>query len=77
MTKRLVRILDFFVILTILISQLGLMSDALTKASAAPAQDNISTNPSFAGVTISNVRIGRGGNVAYMSPGSIFSLSMD
>src|SRR5258706_11894668 len=77
MTKRLVRVFDVFVILTILISQLSLISGTVRNASAAPAPDSMPTNLSFAGVTISNVSINSGGNSGFVSPGSTFRLRMD
>ena len=45
--------------------------------SAAPAQETIPTNPSYLGVTLSNVRINGGGNTGFVSPGSSFSVSLD
>ncbi|HXD12068.1 MAG TPA: CSLREA domain-containing protein, partial [Anaerolineales bacterium] len=77
MTKRLARFFDIFVILTILISQFGMVSGAMLDAGAAPAPDLIPTSSSFAGVTISNVRINSGGNSGFVSPGSTFRLTMD
>src|SRR5258706_5883271 len=77
MTKRLVRVFDVFVILTILISQLSLISGTVRNASAAPAPDSIPTNPSFAGVTISNVRINSGGYKGVCVSRCSFILSHD
>ena len=77
MNKKLIRVFDVFTILAVLISQLGFMSSAVVKVDAAPVQDGIPTSPSFAGVTLSNVRINDGDNTEFVSPGSIFSLSMD
>src|SRR5690349_13036074 len=77
MTTKLVRLFDVFVILTVLISQLSLISGTVRDAGAAPARDSISTSPSFAGVTISNVRINGGGSSTFLAPGSTFTLSLD
>ena len=77
MNKKLVRLFDIFTILSVLISQLGFMSGAVTGAIAAPTQDNIPTSPSFAGVTLSNVRVNNGSNIGFVSPGATFNLSMD
>src|SRR5260221_10286466 len=77
MTERLVRFFDVFVMLTILISQLSLISGTVRDAGAAPARYSVPTSPSFAGVTISNVRINSGSSTGFVAPGSIFRLSMD
>ena len=77
MNKKLVRLFDIFTILSVLISQLGFMSGAVTGAIAAPTQDNIPTSPSFAGVTLSNVRVNNGSNIGFVAPGATFNLSMD
>src|SRR5215510_13069609 len=77
MMKKLVRSYYVFMILAILIAQLGLVPNAVMKASAAPAQDAVPPRPSFAGVTISNVQINGGGNSAFLAPGSTFTLSLD
>jgi hypothetical protein len=77
MNKKLVRVFDVFVILIILMAQPGFVSGIVLEASAAPAQDTILTNPSFAGVTISNVKINGGDNTGYVTADGTFSLSMD
>jgi CSLREA domain-containing protein len=77
MYKTPVRPFFIFTILAVLISQFGLMPTIALVVSAAPAWDEIPTNPSFAGVTISNVKINGGSNTEFVSPGSTFSLSMD
>ena len=77
MTKRLVYPFYAFVILAVLLSQFGLMPNAVVMVGAAPVRDTIPTSPSFAGVTISNVRINSGSNSGFVSPGSTFSLGVD
>ncbi len=77
MAKRLVRSFSVLIILVVVFSQLGLSPAARRSAAAAPALDPIPTNPSFLGVTLSNVKINGGSNTAYVAPGSTFSLSMD
>ncbi len=77
MAIKLFRSFHLFTILAVLISQIGLISIAATEVGAAPAQYVIPTSPGFAGVTISNVRINEGSNIAFISPGSTFSVSMD
>ena len=77
MTKKTVRYFNIFTILIVLISQVGLLSLPTLDVAAAPAQDTIPLRPSFAGVTISNVHINRGGNSSFIAPGSTFSLSLD
>jgi CSLREA domain-containing protein len=77
MAMKLFRAFHIFTILAVLISQIGLISIATTEVSAAPAQYVIPASPGFAGVTISNVRINEGSNIAFVSPGSTFSVSMD
>ena len=77
MTKKLVRVFDVFIILAVLISQLGLVSGTALDANAAPMREKVHIDSSFAGLTLSNVRINGGGDVAYIAPSSVFSLSMD
>src|SRR5215510_5364820 len=77
MMKKLVRSYYVFMILAILIAQLGLVPNSVVPVSAAPAQDTVPSRPSFAGVTISNVQINGGGNSAFLAPGSTFTLSLD
>src|SRR5215207_4244801 len=77
MAMKLFRSFHVFTILAILISQIGLISIGATEVGAASAQYVIPTSPGFAGVTISNVRISEGNNIAFVSPGSTFSVSMD
>ena len=74
---KLFRSFHIFTILAVLISQIGLISIGATDVSAAPAPYVIPASPGFAGVTISNVRISEGSNIAFVSPGSTFSVSMD
>ena len=77
MARKLFRSFHIFIVLTVLLSQSGLASMGVIHAGAAPAQYVIPTSPNFGGVTISNVSINEGSNIAFVSPGSLFSASMD
>jgi len=87
MVKRTIRYFNIFTILIVLIFQTSLLSIPSRAVTAAPAQDDNSGSWSFAGVTISNVRIHSGNTsggesdddhtTAYVAPGSTFELSMD
>jgi CSLREA domain-containing protein len=77
MAMKLFRSFHLFTILAVLLSQIGLISITTTEVSAAPAPYVIPASPGFAGVTISDVRINEGSNIAFVSPGSTFSVSMD
>ena len=65
------------IILAVLVSQFGLLSIGATDVGAAPAQEPIPTNPSYMGVTLSNVQINGGSNMGAVTPGSTFSVSLD
>src|SRR5262245_54068931 len=77
MAMKLFRSFHIFTILAVLISQIGLFSVAAKGVSAAPAKYVLPENPTFAGVTISNVRINEGSNTVFVPPGSTFLVSMD
>ena len=77
MAKYFFRSFHVLSILTVLISQFGLIPSAAAEVEAAPAAYVVPASPSFAGTTISNVRLNAGGNIAFVSPGSILSVSMD
>src|SRR5262249_55022114 len=65
------------VILAVLASQFGVTPGSILSVSAAPANIVIPMNPSFLGVTISNVKINGNSNSEFVTPGSTFSLSLD
>jgi hypothetical protein len=76
MATKQVRSFYVFIILIVLISQFGLMPMGASEVGAAPAQYVVPASLSYLGVTISNVSINGGGNIAFVSPGSLFSACM-